>query len=144
MRILFDTSALVAALIEAHPAHSRTFPWLQRVRAGHDIGFIAAHSLAELYSALTTLPYQPRLSPQAAQQLLEQDLLKVFEIVVLSEMDYRVVIQRLASLGIVGGAIYDALITQAAAQVNVDQVLTLNEKDFRRVYPELASRIVTP
>ena len=51
---------------------------------------------------------------------------------------------RLSGLGIVGGAVYDALILRAAANARVDQVVTLNEGDFRRVYPELGDRIVSP
>jgi predicted nucleic acid-binding protein len=63
MRILLDTSVLVAAMIEAHPMHERALPWLQRVQDGQDVGLT---------------------------------------------------------------------------------VVTLNEKDFRRVYPNLASKIVSP
>ncbi len=144
MRILFDTSTLVAALIESHPAHNRAFPWLQGVRTGKHTGLIAAHSLAELYAVLTTLPYQPRISPSIARQLIEQDIVNVFEVVVLSDADYLAVVNRLSSLGLIGGAVYDALIVQAASKANVDQVLTLNERDFRRVHPDLADKIISP
>ena len=44
----------------------------------------------------------------------------------------------------VGGATYDALIIHAALKANADQILTLNTRDFRRVYPELADKIVAP
>ena len=64
--------------------------------------------------------------------------------VFLSDQDYAAVIVHLADLGIIGGATYDALILHAAAKANVDQVLTLNEKDFRRVHPALAEKIVSP
>ncbi len=36
MKILFDTSTLVAAIIEGHPAHGLALPWLQRVKAKTD------------------------------------------------------------------------------------------------------------
>ena len=32
MKILFDTSVLVAALVESHPMHTRAFPWLKKAR----------------------------------------------------------------------------------------------------------------
>lgn len=144
MRILFDTSVLVAAFIEAHPAHARAFAWLQRIRVRQDTGVVTAHSLAELYSILTTFPHQPRVSPSIAQQIIEQEVLKIFEVVVLAEADYHSAIQRLVALGIPGGAIYDALITQAASKAEVDQVLTLNERDFRRVHPDLTDKIIVP
>ena len=62
----------------------------------------------------------------------------------LSSQDYADVIDILAEIGITGGATYDALILRAAANADVDMVVTLNEKDFRRVYPDLADKIVAP
>ena len=50
----------------------------------------------------------------------------------------------LTDLGIAGGAVYDALLLHAAWKSNVDRVVTLNAHDFRRVYPALADRIVSP
>lgn len=144
MRILLDTSVLVAAMIETHPAHTRALPWLQRVKSGSDTGLVAAHSLAELYAILTTLPLQPRIPPPVAQALIRRNVLTVFEVVSLSDADYAAVIDHLSDLGIVGGATYDALILYAALKANVDQVATLNEKDFRRVYPQFAGKIVSP
>jgi predicted nucleic acid-binding protein len=142
--ILFDTSALIAALIESHPHNRRALPWLQQVREGKCTGFISAHSLAELYSTLTTYPIQPRISPQEAQQLIQHNLLEVFEIITLSEQDYMSVITHLSESGVIGGVIYDALILKAAIKANVDYVVTLNEKDFKRVYPDFADKIISP
>jgi predicted nucleic acid-binding protein len=97
-----------------------------------------------LYAILTTLPVQPRILPTVAQQLIKYNVLDVFEGVALSSKDYAAVMDHLADLGIVGGPTYDALILHAASKANVDQVVTLNEKDFRRVYPDLADKIVSP
>jgi predicted nucleic acid-binding protein len=71
VKILLDTSVLIAAMVEAHPAHDRALPWLKRVNRGPDHGFVAAHSLAEVYSILTTLPVQPKISPNDAHQLIQ-------------------------------------------------------------------------
>jgi len=64
--------------------------------------------------------------------------------VFLTDQNYIQVIEHLAALGIVGGATYDALILRAAANAKVDLVVTFNEKDFQRVYPDLANKIVAP
>jgi predicted nucleic acid-binding protein len=144
VRILFDTSVLVAAMVEAHPGHGLALPWLQRVKDGTDNGVVAAHSLAELYAVLTTLPIRPLIRPTTAQQLIKRNVLDIFEVVYLSDEDYTAVIDHLSSLGIVGGATYDALILHAALKTDVEQVVTLNEKDFRRIHPGLADRIVSP
>ncbi len=56
MKILFDTSVLVAAMIEPHPFHNSAFPWLKRVKSNEIEMLVASHTLAELYAVLTTLP----------------------------------------------------------------------------------------
>ena len=144
MSILLDTSVLVAAMVESHPAHARALPWLQRVQNGTETGLVAAHSLAELYAILTTLPVQPHIPPTVARQLIQHNVLNKFKVVFLSGEDYAAVIDHLSDTGIIGGATYDALILHAAAKADADQVVTLNTKDFQRVYPDLADRIVSP
>lgn len=144
MRVLLDTSVLVAAMVEAHPSHERALPWLQRAKQGELTAVIASHTLAELYSILTTLPVRPRISPSAAWHLIRENILLTLEVVALSKDDYRAVIEHLSQLGIVGGATYDALIAYAASKAAVDQLITLNQEDFRRVYPALSEKIAVP
>lgn len=144
MKILLDTSILVAAMVEAHPAHEQGVHWLKRVTNGADEGFVSAHSLAEMYSVLTTLPVQPHISPDEAQRLIQHNVLHKLKVITLSGEDYAQLIGMLAEIGIVGGATFDALILHAAAKEDVDIVVTLNEKDFRRVYPDLAGKIIAP
>ena len=57
------------------------------------------------------------------------------DVVSLSDKYYVAVIDHLGELGIVGGATYDAVILYAGIKTGVDRVVTLNEKDFRKVYP---------
>lgn len=65
MKVLFDTSVLVAALIVDHPKHSESLPWLLRIKAEEIQGFISTHSLAELYAVLTRLPLPQMIAPAA-------------------------------------------------------------------------------
>src|SRR5439155_12290312 len=102
MRVLFDTSALVAALLSGHPAHPRVMPWFQRILDGPDHGLISAHSLAE--AILSTFPVQPRITAEAAREMIRTNVLGVFQIIPLTVSDYEAVIDHLAGLGIVGGA----------------------------------------
>jgi predicted nucleic acid-binding protein len=142
VKILLDTSVLVAAMVEAHPAHERGKTWFNRVTSGTDKGLVAAHSIAELYSILTTLPVNPPISASDAEQLIQKNVAEKLEIVSLTSEDYLQVVDQLAEIGIVGGATYDALILRAAENAKVDLVVTLNEKDFRRVNPKLADKVV--
>jgi predicted nucleic acid-binding protein len=144
VRVLLDTSVLVAAMIEAHPHHERALPWLQRIKARTDSGVVAAHSIAEVYAILTRLPLQPRISPRLAQQLIKQNILDVCEIIALTEGEYHTLVDHLAGENIQGGATYDALILHVAAKAAVDQIVTFNVDDFRRVYPSLTAKVVEP
>ncbi len=136
MRILFDTSVLVAAVVQPHPMHKRALPWLKRAKAG-EYDFIAAtHTLAELYAVLTTLPVKPRISSSTARRLIQENIEGLAKIVSLSPSDYRNIINRMADFGLTGGIIYDALIAKVAQKSGVERLLTFNADDFRRVWPE--------
>jgi predicted nucleic acid-binding protein len=79
-----------------------------------------------------------------AQRLIHQNVITSCDIVPLSDEDYTAVIDHLSELGIVGGATYDALILYAAIKTDVDRVVTLNERDFRKIYPHFADRLSGP
>ena len=103
MKVLFDTSVLVAALIESHPSHTNSVVALRRVQSGQDMGWIAMHSIAELYSVLTRLPIQPRLTPQNVWQVMQYNVLKLLNIAPLLPSDYAIVIQQLVERNLSGG-----------------------------------------
>jgi len=144
MKVLLDTSVLVAAMVETHPMHERALPWLQRIKDGTDVGIVAAHSIAELYAILTTLPVQPRISPTISKQLIRHNVLETCEVVSLSDEDYAAIIEHLSGASIIGGVTYDALILYAALKIDVDCIVTLNKKDFRRIYPNIADKVISP
>lgn len=144
MKILLDTSVLVAAMIQSHPEHMRALPWLHRIKAQTDIGVVAAHSIVEVYAILTRLPLQPRISPRLALQLIEKNITSICDLVALSAEAYQTLLEHLAFNHIQGGATYDAVILHTAVQADVEQIITFNIDDFRRVYPALASRIYEP
>lgn len=144
MRVLLDTSVLVAAMVRAHPRNAAARPWLARAIAG-EIGLVlAAHSLAELHATLTALPLKPRISAETAARLRDENLPATTEIVALEVEDYRVVLRRMAQLGLAGGIVYDGLIARAAEIAGVDRLVTLNESHFRRSWPAGVDRIGGP
>ena len=144
MKVLFDTSVLVAAIVEAHPRHSQAASWLKRAKS-QEIEYLAAcHTLAELYSTLSGLPARPRISPADAWRLVQENVSGSARLIALSAADYAATLQRAAEKGLSGGVIYDALIARAAEKAGADRLLTLNESDFRRVWPEGESLLVVP
>lgn len=144
MKVLLDTSVLVAALIESHPMHARAHPWLDRGISEEFEWVVGTHSLAELYHVLTAYPVRPRIAPAIARQLIHENLAKKATIVALTAADYAAVIQHVAMLNLPGGVIYDALILRAAERAGVDRVLTFNVDDFRRLWPDGAAKITAP
>ncbi len=133
MKAFFDTSVIVAALVEPHQAHGRSVGWLKKARAGEFEWAIAAHSLAEAYAVLTTLPLKPRISPSIALRLLSENVLGSAEVVSLSSAEYQTAVKKVSEEGLMGGVVYDALIAAAAKKSGADKLFTLDPDDFKRV-----------
>ncbi|BAY06215.1 type II toxin-antitoxin system VapC family toxin [Anabaena sp. PCC 7938] len=93
IKVLFDTSVIVAGLWLEHPEHQKCLPWLQQVQTQAIQGIICTRTLAELYRVLTSLPIKPRLSPRITKQLIDTNL-KHFEIIPLTTEDYQQVVER--------------------------------------------------
>jgi predicted nucleic acid-binding protein len=118
-------------------------PWLQQVQTQAIQGIICTRTLAELYRVLTSLPIKPRLSPRITKQLIDTNL-RHFEIIPLTTEDYQQVVEQMVNLNIMGGVIYDALIAQIAIKHNIDQIVTLNAKDFTRLSNQIAQLVIVP
>lgn len=144
MKVLFDTSVLVAAFINSHPEHERSLKWLQKVVKKEVQGFISVHTLVETYSVMTSLPLSPKISTDLAIELMKENILNNFELISCSSKDYIDLIGSLAKNNISGGTAYDGLIMKAAEKSKVDKVLTLNVNDFFRVSPGFMHKISEP
>ena len=140
VKILFDTSVLVAAILVKHPHHFPCCSWLEKVKISQIEGFIVTHTLAELFSVISSFPSQPRFSPQR----LIQENLKEFQIISLTEYDYYEAIENMVNLGFTGGAIYDSLIAYSALKIEADKILTLNAKHFLRLGDSISELVEVP
>lgn len=49
-----------------------------------------------------------------------------------------------AAAGVIGGAVYDALIARCALKAGADIIYTWNLSHFTRLGPEIARRVRTP
>ena len=144
MKVLFDTSVLVAALVQAHPRHDRALPWLKRAKDRKLDMSVASHTLAETYAVLTTLPTSPKISPGIAFRLLHDNVVPPARIVSLSSSEYLKTIRDLSDLGLSGGVTYDALIYRSALKFDAERILTFNANDFRRVARGDKIQIIEP
>jgi predicted nucleic acid-binding protein len=134
--IFFDTTVLVAASEQSLPHYAQARPALLRIAAGQDKGFMALHSIAEVFAALTRLPVQPRIHPMEAARIVTENILTYFHLVSLNTM---------ASGGWIGGKIYDALLLRCAARCSVERIYTFNLGDFKQLAPaDLQEKICAP
>jgi hypothetical protein len=76
--------------------------------------------------------------------MIEHNITDRMHVVTLNQEDYEEVVRHLTNLSLVGGITYDALIMWCAKKCAAEQIVTLNPKDFRRVLPDIAERIVVP
>jgi predicted nucleic acid-binding protein len=141
VRWFFDSSVLVPALLPDHVHHARSFAAF--AAASRKNAACAAHSLAEVYSTLTRYPGKQRLSAESAA-LLVQEVEHRLTLVWLDGDEYFAAINRIAGMGIIGGAVYDALIAACAAKAKADTVYTWNIAHFVLLGNEVARRVRTP
>lgn len=109
--LLLDTSAAISLIspsaVHFDAVHART----RELRLG-----LAGHAVFETYSVLTRLPGGQRLSPTAAERVISVNFPAS---VALDGSEAHLVLRRLASAGIAGGAVYDGLVALAARRAGV-------------------------
>jgi predicted nucleic acid-binding protein len=140
-KLAFDTSVLVAALVEDHPEHSRAAAWLRTPKAVTRIA--SAHAFAETWVVLTAMPIEPRISGQVALTALQR-LERIVTFTRPDKATYAAAAGRCAGLGLRSGAIYDALHLISAESEQAALFLTFNERDFTRLMGAESPRIVVP
>lgn len=141
MRVFFDTSVLIPVFLEDHQHHDASIKLL--LKTDKKNGWCAAHSLAEVYSALTRLPGKHRLSSEQALLFL-QDLTERLSTIALTADEYYQAIKTAAANGIVGGTTYDALLMHCALKVEAEIIYTWNIRHFRQLGAEISKRLRTP
>ena len=135
MRVLFDTSVLVPAVVDQLAYHEAALDALLGYTAGAHAGYCSTHALAECYATLTALPLRRRILPAEARQLVEESLLGRLTAVPLTRDDYLDAVRRVSHGGLASGVIYDALHVRCAERIPVDRILTCNPADFERLRP---------
>jgi len=135
MRVLFDTSALVTAVVSTLPHHKRALACYRRFRGGNgrEQGFCTTHALAEAYATLTAMPLVPRISPADAARLIRENFSRDLTVLPLSAGNYAAAVERVAALGLASGVIYDALHLIAAERHACKRLYTYNLGDFSRL-----------
>jgi predicted nucleic acid-binding protein len=143
MKVAFDTSVLVAAMLSTHRYHARAVAWLHSIPAGALEGVVSVHALGELWSVLTKLPVSPPVSPRTAREAINT-ILTQFEVVPLTVQIYQEALDRCTTKGLRSGAIFDALHLATAEAAGAASLITFNDRDFTRLSMAGSPPIVVP
>lgn len=123
-RYCVDTSVAVAALDAGHAAHRVCLRAVRERRPA-----LAGHAAFETFSVLTRMPGALAIDAPTAHDIIS----RVFpEVYWLDGAESRSLLDRVGTVGIVGGSIYDALVGEAA-RVNQAVLLTRDQR-ARRTY----------
>lgn len=141
MKVFFDTSALIPVFLEDHAHHERSLEAF--LKADKKNACCAAHSLAEVFSVLTRLPGRHRLSGGQAMLFLG-NIRERLSLVALNPAEYYAALEAAATAGIVGGAVYDALLARCAIKARAETIYTWNVKHFQTLGAEGSGRIKNP
>ncbi len=135
MKVFFDTSVLVSAMVEQLPRHAATHAAFVQHTTGQHTACCSTHALAETYATLTALPLSRRISPDAARRLIEANIIPRLTILPLDAADYAHALQHVSALGLSSGIIYDALHLRAAETAGCERLFTYNTAHFTRLQP---------
>ncbi len=119
-----DTSIAVAAVDESHEAHEPCRKAVARRRPA-----LAGHALFETFSVLTRLPGALRVAPDVAFDVIRRSFPAHCW---LGAPEQAELFDRLPSLGITGGAVYDALV--GAAALSTGRRLLTRDRRADRTY----------
>lgn len=143
MKLAFDTSVLVPALVEAHELHARALVWIEEAMAGGIEATCSWHAAAETWSVLTRLPIDPPISPPLAEVAVDRLLTRV-EPLELTAEHYRLAFRRCAERGLRSGAVFDALHLTCAEACGAEGLVTFNPADFSRLRLDDSLPVVVP
>jgi len=141
VKFFFDTSVLLPCFFEDHIHHEASLRAFLRVNKRE--GCCGAHSLAELYATATRLPGKQRLSGEQVLLFVE-NVRERLSVVSLTPDEYFSALRDAAEVGIVGGTVYDALLSRCAMKAEAEFIYTWNVKHFQQFSPDITRRLRTP
>jgi predicted nucleic acid-binding protein len=141
MKGFFDTSVLVPVFYGDHVHHQASLVLF--IQFNKSTGSCGAHSLAEVYSTLTRMPGKHRISSEQAM-LFIGSIRERLAIIALSGDEYADALEASASLGIVGGGIYDAMLAHCASKAKAETIYTWNGRHYTQCGPQVTRRLRTP
>ena len=122
----------IPLLVQTHQKHAAVVDWWR----GREVA-LAGHALVETYSVLTRLPGDLRVAPADAARLLGE---RFASPLLLGSRTSKQLPAMLSGLGVVGGAVYDALVALAAREH--DATLATRDPRARVTYEVVGAQVV--
>lgn len=133
MKVYIDSSVLVSAIMKEHESGPLCRAVLKHSFSVENQHVIHEHGVLEAFSVLTRMPRPHRTPPGLAKESLDFYLGKIKVVSTYSQLSsefLKTALEREAW----GGTTYDLRHILVAEEEEVDQILTLNEKHFRRLW----------
>ncbi len=143
MKILFDSSVLIAAFVESHPKHKSALSFLMKAKNKEFQLFVSSHTILEIYSVLTGAPFKPKITPIIAKHLIENNIKNIAKTIYLTDENSFKIVDKMCNSNFSGGIIFDAIVVECALKAKVDEILTLNSKDFLRLTDKASIKVST-
>jgi predicted nucleic acid-binding protein len=145
MSYLIDTGVLLRVVDRSDQQHATVFHAVQSLLARGEQLLITSQNVAE-FCNVATRPVANNglgLPPVHALRLLEQEIEPLCAVLAERDAVYVELKRLFATYGVVGKQVHDARLVAMMLVWQVDNVLTLNDRDFRRYEPE-GINVVTP
>lgn len=119
MKPYWDSSALVDCFVDP----------VVRTRLNDEGGFTRVHSLAEVFSALTSGNLAIRVDASAASRMVSE-IANRLEFIELTSTEVLAALEQTRRRGVRGGRVHDYLHATAAEKARASRLLTADKNDF--------------
>lgn len=132
MRLLCDSSVLIAALVPSEDHHAAS----AAVLIGADTIVVHVHALNETFATLTGGSLGFRVDVDLAARLIREQIIARVTMIVLDAEEFTTALGKARAHGVRGGAVYDYMHLVAARKGKADVLYTLNLADFQHLHRE--------
>jgi predicted nucleic acid-binding protein len=141
MKAFLDTSVLVPVFYGDHVHHIPSLALFAQF--GKKDVACGAHSMVEVYSAMTRMPGKHRINGEQGMLFIE-NIRERLTVVGLTPEEYFEMLRINSDLGVVGGSICDALLAACALKSGAEKMFTWNLRHYAQFGPKVITRVQTP
>jgi len=130
MRVLCDSSVLIAALLPSQDHHTASAAVLN----GADEVAVHVHALNETFATLTGGSLGFRVDADLAARLIREQIINRAITIILDAEEVTDALGKARARGVRGGAVYDYMHLVAARKGKAEVLYTLNLADFQNLH----------